>query len=79
MSKISKTAKASAGLQAPKAAVVIPDAEMIRQLRINTDAGIFTGNTDFVRALFRAHDALQAEVNAFKEEAKAREYIASIP
>lgn len=41
MSKLSKTARASMGQQAPKEVKVIPDAELIRLLRIDRASGIF--------------------------------------
>lgn len=59
----SKTARKSQVQEVSKAKVVITDAEMLRQLRINTGAGIFTANTDFTRAALRILDAYIARVN----------------
>ena len=38
----------------------IINAEMIRQVRINLEAGLFVSNMDFVRALLAEYDILQA-------------------
>lgn len=59
MSKISKTAKSSMGIAKVEKSV-IPDAELIRLLRIDCASAIYPG-VQGTHALLRAYDALEAE------------------
>lgn len=62
MSKLSKTARASMGQQAPKEVKVIPDSELLRLLRIDRASGIYPG-TQGTDAALRTVDILTARVN----------------
>lgn len=68
MGKISKTARASQVQVAPKEVVAISDAEMVRVYRLNTEQGIFTGNLDYHKALFRAFDVALAGEKQLAEQ-----------
>jgi hypothetical protein len=77
----SKTARKSQVQEVSKAKVVIPDAEMVRQFRLNTEAGVFTSNMEFYRAAFRRIDELEsllavAYCKAITESSLAQEQIA---
>src|SRR5258708_33547512 len=61
MSKVSKTARASMGSGPVIAKSIIPDAELIRLLRIDRESGIFPG-TQGTDALLRACDSLMADM-----------------
>lgn len=67
MSKLSKTARASMGQQAPKEVKVIPDAELIRLLRIDRASGIFA-TCQGADAALRTLDILTTRVNALETD-----------
>lgn len=76
MSKVSKTARASMGGGPVVAKSIIPDAELIRLLRIDRNSGIFPG-TQGTDALLRAYDEAMLKGQQNYDSAKLLDEVAS--
>jgi hypothetical protein len=76
MSKISKTARASMGGGQVEAKKVIPDAELIRLLRIDRNSGIYPG-TQGTDALLRAYDEAMVKGQQNYDSAKLLDEVAN--